>query len=151
VLVTVTLAALTGADAEDGDGADGDGEDDAEGRVPELTVTQSPVATDDSVPVTTLVNRVEVAQATTVVPELAATLTPELDTALAVPVAAVKPPKPPRPEVVGPPAGAPLEAEVVEVLLPDPHAATVSAVTARPAAANSRVRVGEIDAGTWLS
>jgi hypothetical protein len=126
VPVTVTIAAVTAA-VEDGDGGV---DDDLERRPPELIVTQSPTATEERDPVATLVNRVDDAHATTVVPELVATLTPELDTAVALPDAAVKPPRPPRE-----PDGA--AAAVFAAPLADPQPATTRAVSASPAAGST--------------
>jgi hypothetical protein len=139
VPVTVTLLALT-VDVADGDGGEAD-----ERGVPELTATQSPTATEDRDPETTLVNRVEVAHATTVVAEPDVTLTPEAETAVALPDAAVKFAKPPPPPVGEPPAAPPDEPALAELAAPlaDPQAAAVRAIRASPAAGITRERVVE--------
>jgi hypothetical protein len=139
VPVTVTLVALM-VDVVDGDGGEAD-----ERGVPELIATQSPTATDDRDPVATLVNRVEVAHATTVVAEPEVTLTPEAETAVALPDAAVKFAKPPPPPLVEPPAVPVEEPALAELAppLPDPQAATKTAVRASPAAGSTRERVVE--------
>jgi hypothetical protein len=136
VPVTVTVVARTVVVAE-GDGAV-DPVD--ERRPPELAVTQSPTATDERDPAESRVNRVDVAHATTVVPELVATLTPDPDTAVALPEAAVKekPPTAPREVVAGavdPALAAPLA---------DPQPATASAASASPAAGSARERVAAV-------
>lgn len=136
VEVTVTLVAVRGAV---GDGA---------GNVPdlgdpELAVMQSPTAIDELLPMVTRVNRVDVAQATTVVPEEVATLTPELETAVALPVAAVNPPKPPLVDVgpcSDPDPGDPAP-DVPVAPFAELHAARASADIARPATGRRRVRV----------
>jgi hypothetical protein len=135
VPVTVTVVARTVVVA-DGDGA----VDPVDERRPELAVTQSPTATDERDPLESRVNRVDVAHATTVVPEPVATLTPEPDTAVALPEAAVKekPPTAPR-EVV---AGAVDPA--LAVPLADPQPATTRAASASPAAGSARERVAAV-------
>jgi hypothetical protein len=144
VEVTVTLVAVTEA-VGDGDAL--------LGREPEPTVTQSPTATEDREPVATRVNRVEVAHATTVVPELVATLTPEPETAVALPVAAVKLPNPPLPfappSPPWPPSGPALLPAAPELDVPvapfaELQAVSTNAASARPAAGSNQVRVGGV-------
>jgi hypothetical protein len=139
VPVTVTLVALT-VDVADADGGEAGGR-----GVPELTATQSPTATEDRDPVATLVNRVEVAHATTVVAEPDVILTPEAETAVALPDAAVKFAKPPPPPLVDPPALPPDDPALAELAAPlaDPQAATARAIRASPAAGSTRERVVE--------
>jgi hypothetical protein len=136
VEVTVTLAAATEAV---GDGVA------LPRREPELTVMQSPTATDDREPVATRVNRVEVAHATTVVPELVATLTPEPETAVALPVAAVKLPNPPRPVAPPGPCSDPAPdwpaLDVPVAPFAELQAVSASAVSASPAAGSNQGRI----------
>jgi hypothetical protein len=141
VLVIVTVAAFTGVlDAAD------DGVDDVAVEL-DVTVMQSPVATEERLAFVIAVKRVEDAQATVVVPELVATFTPEVPISVAFPDAVVKLASPARalgPVVaagVAPPPAVPPAAVLPPLLLLDPQAVRATAVMASPATDSSRAWV----------